>query len=411
MSNSLPNEVIAEILSRLPVKSIIRFRSVSKTWCSLISSPHFIATHLSRALSNPQYPSNLVFHHFDYPLKKDRSPAISIHLLSLDPEIQERSLFIPRFDHAVTRDPSDFIGSRCLRDCMEVIGSSNGLFCLTRGFDSYVLCNPSIQKAISFPHPNIGLRRLDTDIHGFGYCPKTDDYKVVRVVYVEGTTHSLVEIYTLRSGAWRSFKAPCPPYEFIEPFGPTSLRNIFFNGAVHWPARTPDFQRNFIVLFDMEDEVFREMAMPKRLQGKEGKEFLMAVVDGLLALIPYGDDIEDNDMPVWVMKEYGRAESWTKQFDIKFECGSYSYGLIGFTKNGEVLITDEQGRLCSYERNSEQFWNLHIYEITSWLYLDTYVESLALLDVKDGVLGVQAASSCVSKLKAKENKRKRKIQM
>jgi len=156
MSNSLPNEVIAEILSRLPMKSVIKFRCVSKTWCSLISSPHFIATHLSRALSIPQYPSNLVFHHSDYPLKKDRSPAIGIHQLSPDPEIQERSLVTPQFDLDVRGDPSDFIGSRCLRDCMQVIGSSNGLFCLTRGFDSYVLCNPCIQKAVSIPHPNFG---------------------------------------------------------------------------------------------------------------------------------------------------------------------------------------------------------------------------------------------------------------
>jgi len=142
----------------------------------------------------------------------------------------------------------------------------------------------------------------------------------------------------------------------------------------------------------MEDEVFREMAMPRRLQGKEGKEFFMAVVDGLLALIPYGDDIEDSDLPVWVMKEYGRAKSWTKQFDIKFEFGSYSYGPIGFTKNGEVLIVTEQGNLCSYERNSEQSWYLHIYDISDWLYFDNYVESLALLDVAHGVLGVQATS-------------------
>jgi hypothetical protein len=66
------------------------------------------------------------------------------------------------------------------------------------------------------------------------------------------------------------FYGPCPPYDFIiEPFGPTSLRNIFFSGAVHWPARTLDFQHNS---FDMEDEVFREMAMPKSLQGGLGIE-------------------------------------------------------------------------------------------------------------------------------------------
>jgi F-box interacting protein len=321
-------------------------------------------------------------------------------------------LVTPKFDLDVKGDPSNFIGSRCLHDCMQVIGSSNGLFFLTRGFDSYVLCNPCIQKAISIPHPNIGPRGFESETHGFGYCPKTDDYKLVRIVYVEGTTHSLVEIYTLPTSAWHSFTAPGPPYYFREPMGGDSLRNIFFNGAVYWPACTPEHPRpfrHFIMSFDMEDEVFSEMAMPKSLQGEETFEFFMSVVDGLLAVIPYRDNQED--MPVWVMKEYGTTESWTKQFDIKFECGSYSHGPIGFTKTGEVLLEDKEGTLCSYKRNSEQSWYLHMYDISGLLYFDTYVESLALLNVADGVLEVQATSSRVSKLKAKEKKRKRKIQM
>jgi hypothetical protein len=45
-----------------------------------------MATHLSCVLSNPQNSSNLVFHHFNYRLKKDQSPAIRIDLLSLDSE-------------------------------------------------------------------------------------------------------------------------------------------------------------------------------------------------------------------------------------------------------------------------------------------------------------------------------------
>jgi hypothetical protein len=160
----------------------------------------------------------------------------------------------------------------------------------------------------------------------------------------------------------------------------------------------------------MEDEVFREMAMPKNLQGdQEIFEFFMAVVDGLLAVIPYGvRAVDDEDMLMWVMKEYAKAESWTKQFDVKFDCASYDP--IGFTKNGEVLVNHE-GNLCSYERNSEQSWYLHIYDISDWLYFDSYVESLALLNVANGVLGVQVTLSYVSMLKAKEKKRKRKIRM
>lgn len=221
-------------------------------------------------------------------------------------------------------------------------------------------------------------------------------------MYIQGITFSLVEIYTHRTGAWRSFTASGPPNNF------TLDENVFFNGAVHWPARTPPDERpfrNFIMSFDMEDEVFGEMPMPESLQDVEYFEFDMAVVDGLLALSPYGDN---EDIPVWVMKEYGRVESWTKQFDIKFQGGSWYVDC--FRKNGDVLLTEGVGHLFYYERNGERTWDLHLNYTTGWSYFDNYVETLALLDVADGVLGVQATSYCASKLKKKERKRKRKIQ-
>ncbi|KAJ0807670.1 putative thioredoxin-dependent peroxiredoxin [Helianthus annuus] len=46
---SLPTEVLEEILSRLPIKSILRFRIVCKPWLSFIFNPSFTRLHLSRA--------------------------------------------------------------------------------------------------------------------------------------------------------------------------------------------------------------------------------------------------------------------------------------------------------------------------------------------------------------------------
>jgi len=42
----LPQELIAEILSLLPVESLVRFQCVSKAWFSLINDPYFIKMHL-----------------------------------------------------------------------------------------------------------------------------------------------------------------------------------------------------------------------------------------------------------------------------------------------------------------------------------------------------------------------------
>ncbi|KAK3019943.1 hypothetical protein RJ639_004926 [Escallonia herrerae] len=48
----LLTELITDILSRLPVKSLLRFRSVSKPWCALIDGPDFIKMHLKQTIIN-----------------------------------------------------------------------------------------------------------------------------------------------------------------------------------------------------------------------------------------------------------------------------------------------------------------------------------------------------------------------
>ncbi|XP_059661177.1 putative F-box protein At3g17270 isoform X1 [Cornus florida] len=47
-----PDEIADDILLRLPVRSIIQFKSVCKPWYSLFSNPKFIKAHLYRAIMN-----------------------------------------------------------------------------------------------------------------------------------------------------------------------------------------------------------------------------------------------------------------------------------------------------------------------------------------------------------------------
>lgn len=46
----LPPDIMMDILSRLPGKSLLRFKCVSKPFCSLIDSPELIKLHLNRSM-------------------------------------------------------------------------------------------------------------------------------------------------------------------------------------------------------------------------------------------------------------------------------------------------------------------------------------------------------------------------
>ncbi|RXH76531.1 hypothetical protein DVH24_019419 [Malus domestica] len=48
----LSEEMVVEILSRLPPKSLMRFKCVRRSWCDLIQNPNFVEKHLSNPKHN-----------------------------------------------------------------------------------------------------------------------------------------------------------------------------------------------------------------------------------------------------------------------------------------------------------------------------------------------------------------------
>ncbi len=169
LSDYLPDEVVRlpEILHKLPGKSLIRFRCVSKLWNSRITSPAFINSRLTQSLS--LFPNTLVVRHC-----ASSSPYIQHYKLFRDENDsfdQIQQLQLPVTTYSLLH--------------FKLIGSVNCLFCLNEQ-GRFILWNPTINKSITLPKPSI-----TANTHGhficcrlaFGFDPRTNDYKVVRIAF------------------------------------------------------------------------------------------------------------------------------------------------------------------------------------------------------------------------------------
>ncbi|GAB2259724.1 hypothetical protein Droror1_Dr00010579 [Drosera rotundifolia] len=61
-SPCLPSDILFDILARLPIKSIIRFMSVSKAWKTMIKDPAFIKLY-NEIHADELSPNTLIFEH------------------------------------------------------------------------------------------------------------------------------------------------------------------------------------------------------------------------------------------------------------------------------------------------------------------------------------------------------------
>uniref|UniRef100_A0A2N9HSX7 F-box domain-containing protein n=1 Tax=Fagus sylvatica TaxID=28930 RepID=A0A2N9HSX7_FAGSY len=384
--DSLPVEIVTQILIRLPIKSIIISTSVCKTWKSLIQNPTFIPTHLHHSINNNNH------HHLLFRLCQDGKEIYALHNDD-DDDFTEHTRFDFPF-HAVNDNT------------FRVVGTCNGLVCLSDDLivnkvHHFFLWNPCVRKFVKLPYPNLTYKThggVSASI-GFGFDAKTNDYKVVRMVNLPNPNSNSknlrrdrpkVEVYTLSTGEWRMVTAALPPICTV-----LGLQQVaFVNGALHWLAfrwTDDDLIYHFVLVFELEDEVFREIQLPE-LPGYENTYDLdgpVSVYKNCLALFKkryyrhYRIDFFENkegssDQNIWVMKEYGVASSWTKVFTITDQDPDMPFA-IGFRRNGEFVLQVESGQLISVDVGNQKMKDLGISSDKN-AFVDSYVESLVLLD-------------------------------
>ncbi|GKC34372.1 F-box protein CPR1-like protein, partial [Tanacetum coccineum] len=291
-------DVVEEILVKLDVEDLLRCKTVCKSWYSLISSNLFVKFHLKH-------------------LCKTR-----IRLL-------------------LEKDPTR---PKLLLACI-IVGSSNGLVCVSDDIAQFLVTNPStreVKKLQSLPYNDRGK-----SCRGFGYDSSTDDYKVV-VGTNEGLHHVRFQVLTLKSNIWKFIGEL--NYISRARFG----SGLLYNEALHWFMADPNNNNKIVILsFDLSHESFKEIPQPDDTKYLcDDFEFhRLGIFEECLCIYRIGFANTTDYLPTWVMKNYNVKQSW-ELIPYDYEISNYasltSYKLNFIPYDGWCL-RDDKGNISMYQ--------------------------------------------------------------
>ncbi|KAL7193653.1 hypothetical protein ACSBR2_025292 [Camellia fascicularis] len=207
-------DLLTQILLRVPPKSLLRFKSVSKYWFLLISDSHFSLNHARQ--NQPNHSISGLYFCYDYWCSMKQVKSVSLHDNGSLPTLSFLNGVV------VARDSEIRICSSC-----------NGLLlCKSNQFvwnpntadlnvnTSYIICNVTTQKYKLLPQT---CQHLSRSYAYLAFDPsKSPHYKVLLVF----ERIDKFNIYSSESSSWKQIDLTTGP----------SLwgGGAFWNGAIHW---------------------------------------------------------------------------------------------------------------------------------------------------------------------------------
>ncbi|CAI9086879.1 OLC1v1020802C1 [Oldenlandia corymbosa var. corymbosa] len=350
MTTQLPNlpwEIIENIFSRLPSKSLMRFRCLSKLYRSLIDSPDFVKMHLNQSRVSQTNRSLIL-------------GFLGVYSVELD-QLDCARILKPPFSSS------------------DVSNSCNGLVLVGQNHAPF-LWNPSTRKyktlpdcPVESPH-GIGVGERNYQRSGFGYIPEEDDYRVLRVVEFRDDDSvwvgSKAHIYSLKSDSWKKVDNFPYPLPRIRGWG------VHVNGILH--TVLSDYSGRFILAFDLRD--CTNFVLPKPENLSPDADLSVYAMDGCLCLLATR---KQRKTDIWIMKEYRVKESWTKLLSIgPPDIESHSLLIpLTYSKNGnQVLLNCNDEKLIWFDLKSKTAREVQVNGLPFRFYADVYVDSLIHLE-------------------------------
>ncbi|XBI44216.1 hypothetical protein VPH35_108889 [Triticum aestivum] len=294
----LPEELIFDVLSRVPVKSACRFQCASRAWHTLISDQAFLATHRSR----------------------HAEPLLVTITSSSEHAGGGRDLRLMDMDGNVVTVTKDAGGLTLLSASMdELVGVAEVSSCR--------VIDPATGKVLanSSPRQMFGFYIM----LAFGRAIPSGEYKMVRLV-----NNQTFEVFTLGGNAgWRRSKLP--------PIRVNGSSHVTANGVMYFMV-SRKLDDDGLLRFDLESEEWKPAIKgPPITSSPEAwwngtQSVRIAELNGFLCVIQSEMQATSNHncTNVWLRVD----DSWIKAYSIPAAPSSYYYMPLRVTHDGGKLI-------------------------------------------------------------------------
>ncbi|KAF5749394.1 putative F-box and associated interaction domains-containing protein [Tripterygium wilfordii] len=368
---NVPQDVIADITVRHPVKSLVRFKCVSNTWRSMIDDPDFVKLRLEHSLNTG-----------------------SNHCLML----KYNNLYTVDFDSLNAATVMDHHPLYWPDSPTEALGCCNGLVLLRNTEQDLALYNFSTRMYHRLPVEPIAM-----------YERESCHPRVVLDISRDPEEEPEVGVYSLKSDSWRRLKTlpggiRCWFSTFYYMFsGESNLnpcRNVFVGNALHWvPPPDPEIGRpKLIIAFGLGSDEFHMVPQPDY----EYKICVMelSILGGCLCALC--NDLA-SFVDVWLMKEYGVKESWSWLFRVE-QPGVHLLKALAYSKkNNEVLFLKDDRQVVWYDPKRKRTRRVRIPGAPALFCAELCIGSLVPLSNSGGKEKLEQ-----EKNKKQEEKKKRK---
>ncbi|ESQ43953.1 hypothetical protein EUTSA_v10006371mg [Eutrema salsugineum] len=271
MKKDIPEELVVEILSRVPAASLARFRLTSKGWNALIKDASFLKKHSANGPSQP----------LEILLIDGRVYSLSVDLRGIHDNVAPTTKVTGRFS---LKDP---------------------IFDSSEQDNRLVACNPCSGET-KWIKPRTCFKPFLCSRMGFF---KTD-----------------FEVYDFSSGSW-------PSYGFGWANPPCRGRGIHVKGLAYWFALSINGESAVLHSYDFSTEWFRDLSLPSGDPRLYAHVALSATRDEqrLCLLSRRGDDALETDLWIATRAESTEDLSWSKYLswtkfltlsgtDLRYQC-------------------------------------------------------------------------------------------